>query len=304
MTLVSCQYKDFDELNDVPDNETTVQAKFIFDYSKLGFQPKVMRLVLYPLDGQFTNPMIRDVKDSITVKLLKGRYGAVAFNEDNSILLFSGYNTMQGNTKVTTGYADKSRLALLDTLTNAVFYDFPERTAVFYCDSIRLGEESTDSRAVNIIRNRITFVPYETTRNVDVRIEGMKNMQYLTSVVFCLDGCYTEYYIKEKSTGTATGFIVSPDFKVDLSDSILSGNYYIFGLSPITRHTLHVILGGEGFSHVLNFDLIDNVKYADNGFDIQIRLQSDFDVYSLVPRSGGFNLDVHDWTTDSTDVKL
>lgn len=291
--LSSCQYKDFD------DGSTTARpVKFVYDYSSLDFSPKMMRLVIYPLDGQFSRPVVRDFRDSLTVSLPPGRYSVVAFNNDSEILRYSGYEELQGNVKITSGLADTTKLAGLRTRAEAAYYDYPDPTAVVYNNTVTvaggifLGEEQ-----------RVTLTPTRATHYVDVQIEGMQNLHLLTGITFSLDGCYVEYFPTERGCGSAKASVVSHDVFKNPDERLIYATFSVFGLDLGETHTLRMLVEGANFRKVFSCNLDgDKLHYADNGWDYIIRLKCDFDIKDLVPVRGTFDVKVDDWNDVNVDI--
>lgn len=291
-TMAACQYKDLD---DTPANGKPV--RIVYDYSALDFSPKMMRMVLYPLDGQFAKPMVRDFRDSLDTTLPPGRYSAVAFNDDSEILRYSGYDELQGNVKITTGLADATKLPMLKSRAEPAYYDYPDPTAVVYDNTITISATAGGQRVV--------LKPERVTHYVDVQIEGLQNLQLLTSITFCLDGCYVEYFPTERGCGSAQASIVSHDVAHNAGQKLVYGTFSIFGISLSDTHTLRVLVEGSNFRKVLSYDLDgEELRLAENGWDYIIRLKCSFDIKDLVPVTGMFDVTVDDWNDVNTDINM
>lgn len=291
IAMTSCQYKDFDGEESADDNHNT---EFVYDYSAIDFKPEMMRLVVYPLDGQFTEPMVRDFRDSLATTIDPGRYRCVAFNDDSEVLRYTGYDDMDANVRISSAVSDPVKTTPLDTLTGATIYDYPDRVATCHISTFTIVPDD-----LNVIRLK----PVEATRNVEVIVEGMKNMGLLNSALVCLDGCYVEYFPMGETTGTSTGIVSSPDVNISPDDKLLTSNFSFFGLNSATHHTLRVIIIGKAIRHVLNFDVTDKIEYTSQRGDIRIHVKTDFDVQTLAP-SSNFDVNVDDWNNDSTDISL
>lgn len=291
--MSACQYKDLDD-----GSATARPVTFVYDYSSLDFSPQMMRLVLYPLDGQFAAPMVRDFRDSLTVSIPPGRYSVVAFNDDSEILRYSGYEQLQGNVKITSGLADTTKIAGLRTRAEADYYDYPDPTAAVYDNSIVV--------AGGIYRDtgqRVTLTPKRVTHYVDMQIEGMQNLQLLTGITVSIDGCYVEYFPTERGCGSAKANVVSHDVNKNSDGKLIYGTFSVFGLNLNEGHTLRMLVEGANFRKVFSCELDgDKLHYADNGWDYVIRLKCDFDIKDLVPVKGAFNVNVDDWNDVNVDI--
>lgn len=291
--LSSCYYKDFGTYHG------TVPVKFVFDYDSIDFRPQMMRLVVYPLDGQFTEPMVRDFRDTLTVNLPAGHYRVAAFNDDSGILRYSDYDTMDGKVTISSGIADKNKTLKLDTIPGATFYDYPDRVATVYEPSLDIAMPTDNTEAITV-----HLLPTEATSQVHVTISGMRHMNLLQQVELCLDSCYVAYYVSAQAAAPPIAFVVSPDARIAAEDNVLTANFNIFGLPTDDGHTLRLILNGMGFSHILNFGLDGKIERRAGSRDVWINLCTDFDIDKLVPKGSGFDVDVDEWTTDSAELKL
>lgn len=294
VTLTSCHYKDFDEY---PGN---VPVKFVFSYDSLEFKPGMMRMLICPKEGQFTEPLVNDFRDSTTVSIPLGSYRVVSYSNDSEILRSSRANDQDGNLLITTGLADRTKFHVPDSLASWEFYDYPDRVAAYIDDSVSIVWN--DERTL-LSDNTFLLIPHEITKSVTIEIDGMRGMQWLTGVTFSLDGCNTDYYPAADSPGKETGSIVCSDASVNFKDSVITTQFHIFGLPKTQGNTLHLFLSGNGFSHTLWFDIDGKVQYLNNHGDMLIRLTTDFDVRSVAPHNN-FDVGIDEWRTDSVDIKM
>lgn len=294
--LSSCHYKDFDEY----DRRENVPVRFVMGWTGMEQQPG-MRLVIYPEEGQFLKPMIRDFNDSINIRLPEGRYSVVAFNSYSDILRISGIDDDQRMIRISTGMADLTKTRSLDSLKAQPLYDYPDTLTTSRDSAVVIDWEKFQSfEGVQ----RVVLKPFVATKMVSVIVEGIKHLEYVHSAVFCLADCYTAYFPVQNILDNILGTVVSANSKYDCQNNKLYNNFNVFGFKAEYPHTLYIILTGEGFCKILPFDLDSSNINVDEQGNITIRLTSDFDVKSVVPKGNTFDIDIGEWKADSTQIDL
>lgn len=292
LSAVSCQYKELD----VDDALPKTPATFIYDYSLLSFEPGMMRLIITPMEGQFTSPMLRDFKDSLAINLPYGQYKIVSFNNDSEKLYYSGMYSLTDRPAILSSAASASKYGIKSSRTGDVYYDYPDRVAIA-SDTIKVVNRKGINENIFVIR------PVEITKGITIEVRGIKNLTLLHEAKFLLDNCSVEYYPVEGTVGNEKGTVVSTDFDIDLSSGEVSTDFYVFGLTPETKH-LDLILSGNGFSNTLTFDLDGRIQYDEATGRILILLETDFDLADVAPKGSFFDMHVDEWETDSVDVNL
>lgn len=290
LCLQSCHYKEFDE-----DFLDAVPVRIVADWQGADFRPG-LRLVICPLDGQFSRPYVVDMKDSTSLRLPVGRYRIVAFNSYSDILRVTGLDDLTGGVEIHTDPADASKLSCLDTVPHSTFYDYPDRTMA--------GRAWTATVRKDVPDNRIVIPVKEATVPVNIVISGIRHLEYINTAVFALDNCNLAYYPATDSVGKRLVTLVSYDTKMDFAHGTVSTSFQTFGFLPKDSHVIWIGLTGEGYGTVLRYDVDDrNFSVGEDG-NITIRLDTDFDVKTIISKESPFSVDVDKWREDSLDIEM
>lgn len=290
LCLQSCHYKEFDE-----DFLDTAPVRIVADWQGADFRSG-LRLVICPLDGQYQRPYVVDMKDSVNLRLPVGHYRIVAFNSYSDILRITGLDDLTGNVEIRTDPADASKLSCLDTVPHSTLYDYPDRTMA--------GRAWTATVRKDVPCNRIVIPVKEATVPVNIVIRGIRHLEYINTAVFTLDNCNLAYYPAADSVGKRLVTLVTHDSKLDIGQGTVSTSFQTFGFSPKDSHVIWVGLTGEGYGTVLRYDVDgSNFSVGDDG-NITIRLDTDFDVKTIVPKGSSFVVDVDKWREDSLDIEM
>lgn len=290
VSLASCHYKDFDE-----DFLDSAPVRIVADWQGADFRPG-LRLVICPLDGQFSRPYIVDMRDSATLSLPVGRYRIVAFNSSSDILRVTGLDDLSGNVEIHTDPADVSKLACLDTVPHSTLYDYPDRTMA--------GRTWTATVRKDVPLNRILIPVKEATVPVNIVIRGIRHLEYINTAVFTLDNCNLAYYPAADSVGKSLVTLVSYDSKIDIAHGAVSNSFQTFGFSPKDSHVIWIGLTGEGYGTVLRYDVDPENLSVDGDGNITIHLDTDFDIRTIIPKGSSFTVGVDKWREDSVDIEM
>lgn len=283
LSLMSCQYKEFE------DYDGTVPVKVVVDYSLLDFTPEVTRVMFYPKEGQFTNPYKVDVKDSMYVNLPSGLYDIVAYNNDSEINRLDD-DTEKDSVRV---YVPESRFQVSKN-QDSVLYDYPDRFAVSHLKNVGLYTDGSchicDGRSVRIY-------PEETTKQINLVIRGVKNLQYGKSFHVILDSTYVSSYL----TGVSKGAIGRLSCEAITDSSSIRYSFNIFSLVPsVSKYCIRLAVSNGSSNKLYRFDVTNQITSHLDKKTIDVAIDTDITIEPDIQKNGaGFDIGVDDWTEEN-----
>ena len=283
--FASCHYKDFDEV--APRYRTRVIA----DYSRLDYDPQYtnLRTIFFPLTAEMDMPYLLDLRDTAVVRLPDGAYRVVAFSNEGTheTYSFDGWNW--SSLFISAVHANSDGLP--DSLRNV--YDFPDRVCSYDTTGVDvLPDEVNTGWAVN----DIYLYPKEITKQVHVRLYGLKHPDKAEMVRFTLGNLPVSYDISEDSPVDSLCTMIVRGGRDYSQKSLFYGDMNIFGTGS-GRHKVNVLIEGIGFKVIMTFDVTEQIERQKDKQDIQIELYTDHDLYDDIP--SGFNVGVDDWKNNN-----
>lgn len=286
VTAVSCSYTDLAEL------PPTYKVPVVADYSHLryNYDNTNLRLYFFPLGGQMDMPGQWDLRDSSVATLPLGTYSLSAVNSESphKTLSFDGYSD-----KTIRISLNKANTEGLPDSLQETFYDYPDRTCTFLSPLITI--EKDDRRPGYAIP--ITVTPGEITRNITIRLTGIKHGEYIKRARFAVTGMPVEYYVADTARSGRTGALIS-EGKTEQADTFtVSSSFYTFKPSE-GKHRAYVFLEGRNFKDVFTFDITGQVDRQKDSDNIHIELYCDYDLMDSM--KSDMNVDVNDWKSQTT----
>lgn len=305
LSLMSCQYKDFDGY------DGTVPVKVVVDYGRSNCvtKPSISRVVFYPLDSQ-SNTFTYDIRDSSTVSLPTGMLRVFAFNNTSEINRTRGMSDIQASPVIYTDKADYRGIYRTDSLDNTEYYDYPDVTYA----SWQTASISGNAQTTRDNDNRIVLPMQRVTKDVTIEVRGIRNASFVNGVRMSLSGIQKEYspiegYNHSYVSVVADGRVLTNDpdkgnrsaFDNKTVIDTLQASMNVFGIGP-QRHILNVFLEGSNWHKTLSFDVTDQLQQQSEGMSVVLAVSIDYDVKSDVPKDNRFDIHVSDW--DDKDILI
>lgn len=307
-SMVSCQYKDFDEY------DGTVPVKVVLDYKNSGCvtPPVVSRVYFYPVHNE-AHPYYYDVKDSSVVNLPTGQMQAFAYNNNSEINRTRGFQDEKAHPVIFTEKADYRGIYRKDSLDHSEYYDYPDVTYTAWRSMEVFGNEVV-TRPDD---NRVELAMKVITRPVTIEVRGIKNASFLSSVRMSLSGMQQDYSPVEGFTHSYVNIVA--DGKIDTKDpdrgnrsvfddkeviDTLRSSLQVFGIGN-QQHELNVFLNGGNWHKVLSFDVTEQLnKQLNTTNTIHVVVETDHNIKNDVPVQGGFDIKISDWDDITVPIDM
>ena len=260
--------------------------------------PDGMANLFYPIDhdpGSYWRSDFRPAGG--TVRMPKGAYDAVTFNNDTENILFSDIDNISEFSFSTSPIVIGDIPAEQLPFPPQKLYGQPDR---MWCDIKREIEIRS-----TVATDTVSFIPKRITRDYHIEMTDITNLQSALryyAVLSDLTACYSP--IKQRQTGPAVsmGGFMSP-----LDSSSLSSTVTSFGMasdSPHSRLAVYMWLA-DGERKVYLYDVTDQILQAPDSMNLVIRVKGP-SLPEIKPGEGGggggLDVGIDDW--DFIDIEL
>lgn len=321
-TLTSCKYKDL-----CYQHPHYVDVNVQFDWKNdPEAQPEGMTVIFYNVDDPTAEPVRYDLpgRDGGSVRLMTGRYRAVAYNYGTETILYRnteaiatyeaytressiGEGTHMPYGELPRGEGKDSEVVILepDMLWGATHpgFEIEMQDPVTY-DYVKEGEKATTQKTYSI-----KMEPSKRVCNVTVNVHNVENMKYTSNFAGALSSLAPSVFMESAAFGEGS---VSQAYTFNkLDDTTLQAKFRIFGHCPrleekiSTTHylTIYAVLSDDTkwyYNVDVTDQMHDKVKNPDK-YNIVI------DVYDLpipkpITNGSGLQPTVDDWS--NIDINL
>lgn len=304
LSTVSCEYKLLDD--DIDYNSNSVQLEW--DYSRVDSIPRSYRVCFYPADAMteaklYENPLIFDVYNNTAIlsNIPGGNYNITAWNTDTEHIMIKDIGDREKvNASTTTFYtssADPS--AVLDSLYYGQnIYNTPEY--------ITHATKEDFTVVPDVQYQPLTLAPDSMCVAIDYRIHGIAALHLAKQVRAAVNNV-TKTRLVTPPLATKDTCVVMSDCLTSVSDSIVHGRFFVFGMEPedfqLMEHSMTLFFWMENKNifypikinkYLKPYRREDNIIYLDIP-DIGLDLRK----YAA---SGSFDVNVNEW--DEIDKEI
>lgn len=297
LSTVSCEYKLLDD--EIYYNNNSVQLEW--DYSRVDSIPRSFRVAFYPADAEtemkvYENPLIFDVYNNTAIlsNIPGGRYNITAWNTDTEHIMIKDIGDRDKvNATTTTFYtssADPS--TVLDSLYYGQnIYNTPEY--------ITHATKEDFTVVPDVQYQPLTLAPDSMCVAIDYRIHGIAALHLAKQVRAAVNNV-TNTRLVTPPLATKDTCVVMSDCLTSVSDSIVHGRFFVFGMEPedfqLMEHsmTLFFWLENKNIFYPIKINKYlrpyrreDNIIYLeipDIGLDLR-----------KYATSGSFDVNVNEW---------
>lgn len=304
--LTSCEYKELEDGSVL--NPLTV----VFDTVKIEKTPKAMRVAFYPADDDTRANMTKgytffDLPRTIwpaTIQLPAGLYYVTAWNNDTEHVLTDGYGNQETLHATTPAYNARGTFDtpnVLDSIYNGQrVLDYPD---------YMVHANEVDAFEVFYGKEHQTLVlkPDSMVITIDFRIHGIGGLSWVKQIRGAVNNVAGKRYIAYPDR-TEESVAVMFDCEYNAEDSLVYGQFYVFGLEPseITNlnHKMVLFFWMNGGKVYLPIDVTEAFRRArKEGNRVLIEIPSlGIDLRDYVSSKNTFEVNLEEWDDVKIDV--
>lgn len=306
-TLTSCEYKELDE-DYYPEGWTKQSVSLDWDFSKIDSIPGSYRIALYPADWETSAKvpeglLLFDVYNNRAIlrDIPAGNYNITAWNTDTEHVLIKNISDRDKiNASTTTFYtssADPS--AVLDSLYYGQdIYNTPEYMTHATKELFTVVPE--------VQYQPLTLTPDSMCVAIDYRIHGIAALHLAKQVRAAVNNV-TKTRLITPELATKDTCVVMSDCLTSISDSIVHGRFFVFGMEPedfqLMEHSMTLFFWMENkniFYPIKINKCLRPYRREDNIIYLEIPdIGLDLRKYAA---SGSFDVNVNEW--DEIDKEI
>lgn len=305
--FASCEHKDLCYRHPHVQN-----VLLVFDWRHISNVPGAMRVFFYPVNNsRRTAPYVFDISSATAAEgteilVEEGIYHVVSFNIDTENILYRNENILSEfevytQERMLTLNARKDNRVVTRSLPLVGTPDWMCRAS---SEEVRIGHAQDEGPV------RIVLTPRPAVSKFICEIRGVKNLQYVKSVVGTLSGVAGSLFMGTGMLPTVSSIV---HFDMQIKDNLLTGDFLLFGLhSPLMeadKNILTLYFRTEVGVRSVSFDVSDRIEIEEDKSQYVIKanviIDADIDLPSpIVSDEGGIAVDAEEWDAIYIDIDM